>query len=540
MPPTLTSFVLIGSSTERGTERSAASWKTPSTPATARAHGVRSRRSPSTSSTPSEAGEVLAPAGREVVEHAHAIAPPDERLGDVRADEAGAAGDEVELALQSRGGLYERPPRAASARKPGARLPAAQCRCTASVRRSWAVRRALVARRGHRRSRAPARAMGRGPARCRSASSSPPASPARRARDRPASRFPRGAVARRRVAVVVNDPAGRATRSQAARARALAGRHACAGCWSTSSPTSRPIARRSTRSARAATHRPAGAPRLRVARHDRRDPRSTRGALRADRARRAGPRSVDGSSSRGRRDRRHDSARRRRRPSRGAPARDAADVSKPKGPCAPRCSCAGAGPTASPTRRASPPSPGSRRVRLRYTLTHMRPADEHAAPPPRRLPCRDLDERRVRRRQRRDAPSHPRRAATRVRPAGRARQPASTATRTEATADGWVRARTARRRPSCSCRRCAGSSIRRTSCVSPDGLRVDLLAGGDDRSLGRGAAKTYELWIAFGPAAADAPPRAVASRLAHAARRARRSRRGSCAPAPSPAPSAPG
>jgi len=47
--------------------------------------------------------------------------------------------------------------------------------------------------------------------------------------------------------------------------------------------------------------------------------------------------------------------------------------------------------------------------------------------------------------------------------------------------------------------------------LSPGGLRVDLLAGGDDPvPLGRGAAKTHELWIAFGPAAADAPPQQIA------------------------------
>src|SRR5262249_61821772 len=42
-----------------------------------------------------EAGEVLPAAGREVVEDAHALAPFDEGAREVRADEAGSAGDEV-------------------------------------------------------------------------------------------------------------------------------------------------------------------------------------------------------------------------------------------------------------------------------------------------------------------------------------------------------------------------------------------------------------------------------------------------------------
>ena len=41
-----------------------------------------------------EAGEVRAVAGREVVEHAHLVAALEQRPDEVRADEAGAAGDE--------------------------------------------------------------------------------------------------------------------------------------------------------------------------------------------------------------------------------------------------------------------------------------------------------------------------------------------------------------------------------------------------------------------------------------------------------------
>ena len=48
---------------------------------------------------PVEAGQVLAPAGGEVVEDAHAVAAAHERLGHVRPDEARAAGDEIQLAL---------------------------------------------------------------------------------------------------------------------------------------------------------------------------------------------------------------------------------------------------------------------------------------------------------------------------------------------------------------------------------------------------------------------------------------------------------
>ncbi len=48
-----------------------------------------------------EAGEVLAPAGREVVEHAHLVAPLDEGAHEVRADEPAAARDEDAAAHRS-------------------------------------------------------------------------------------------------------------------------------------------------------------------------------------------------------------------------------------------------------------------------------------------------------------------------------------------------------------------------------------------------------------------------------------------------------
>ena len=48
---------------------------------------------------PVEAGDILAPAGREVVEDPHAVAAARERLGHVRPDEARAPGHEIQLSL---------------------------------------------------------------------------------------------------------------------------------------------------------------------------------------------------------------------------------------------------------------------------------------------------------------------------------------------------------------------------------------------------------------------------------------------------------
>ena len=95
MPSTLTAVDVSGSCTERGTEPSAPWWKTISTPRTAVWTRSYERRSPSTTSTSSsEVGEVLAAPGREVVEHPHGVAAGEQRADEVRADEAGAAGDE--------------------------------------------------------------------------------------------------------------------------------------------------------------------------------------------------------------------------------------------------------------------------------------------------------------------------------------------------------------------------------------------------------------------------------------------------------------
>jgi len=41
-------------------------------------------------------GEVLAPPGTEVVEHAHFVAPREQRVDEMRADEPGASGDKDE------------------------------------------------------------------------------------------------------------------------------------------------------------------------------------------------------------------------------------------------------------------------------------------------------------------------------------------------------------------------------------------------------------------------------------------------------------
>ena len=95
VPSTLTAVDVSGSCTERGTEPSAPWWKTISTPA----HGgvdalVRAQVALDDLDVVGDVGEVLAAAGGEVVEHAHPVAAREQRAHEVRADEAGAAGDE--------------------------------------------------------------------------------------------------------------------------------------------------------------------------------------------------------------------------------------------------------------------------------------------------------------------------------------------------------------------------------------------------------------------------------------------------------------
>ena len=79
MPVAQAAWLASGRSTLAGTEAKAASWKTQSTPSTARATTSASVTSPSMNSIrsrkPSRFGEV---AGREVVEHADAVAAADQ------------------------------------------------------------------------------------------------------------------------------------------------------------------------------------------------------------------------------------------------------------------------------------------------------------------------------------------------------------------------------------------------------------------------------------------------------------------------------
>src|SRR5579884_2432912 len=108
VPVTFTSLLACGSSTDRGTERSAASWKTPSTPATA-PHHVRVAQV-ALHQLHVEAFEVLAPSGREVVEDPHAGPAAQEALREVRADEPGPAGHEVQRACSHPRACMQRPP----------------------------------------------------------------------------------------------------------------------------------------------------------------------------------------------------------------------------------------------------------------------------------------------------------------------------------------------------------------------------------------------------------------------------------------------
>src|SRR5262249_8656358 len=71
-----------------------------------------------------ESRQVLAPAGGEVVEDAHAIAATDQAFHDVRTDETGTAGDQIECAFRHGGGLYASP------------LPVASC---TPARSAWRI-----------------------------------------------------------------------------------------------------------------------------------------------------------------------------------------------------------------------------------------------------------------------------------------------------------------------------------------------------------------------------------------------------------------
>ena len=85
-----------GSASERGTDGIAASWNTTSTPAQARAAAAAiADVALDELDVVRDVGQVLALAGEEVVEDAHAVAARDQRARDRRPDEPGAAGDEV-------------------------------------------------------------------------------------------------------------------------------------------------------------------------------------------------------------------------------------------------------------------------------------------------------------------------------------------------------------------------------------------------------------------------------------------------------------
>ena len=93
VPSTLTALEVSGSCTERGTEPSAPRWKTISAPRIGVVHALVAPQL-ALDDLDVEAVEVLAVAGREVVEHAHLVAALEQRAHEVRADEAAAAGDE--------------------------------------------------------------------------------------------------------------------------------------------------------------------------------------------------------------------------------------------------------------------------------------------------------------------------------------------------------------------------------------------------------------------------------------------------------------
>ena len=99
VPSTLMRESMAGSAADLRTSIWAARWNTTSGLRALRAASATasaSRMSSSTSSAPADEGavEVLAAAGREVVEHRHLVAPLEQGVDEVRADESGAAGDQ--------------------------------------------------------------------------------------------------------------------------------------------------------------------------------------------------------------------------------------------------------------------------------------------------------------------------------------------------------------------------------------------------------------------------------------------------------------
>ena len=99
MPVTLAALAPSGSATERGTERIAAWWNTAVAPRTAFSTALALRQVAADDlEAPVALGEVeVGPAaGGEVVEDPDPVALAEEALDDVRADEARAAGHQVE------------------------------------------------------------------------------------------------------------------------------------------------------------------------------------------------------------------------------------------------------------------------------------------------------------------------------------------------------------------------------------------------------------------------------------------------------------
>ena len=92
-PERLVMCVPTQSSLLRSTEAIAARWNTPSTSRMASRTATRSATSPIISST--EAGSVLAMPARQIIENPHLVPLFQQRVREMRTDEAAAAGNEI-------------------------------------------------------------------------------------------------------------------------------------------------------------------------------------------------------------------------------------------------------------------------------------------------------------------------------------------------------------------------------------------------------------------------------------------------------------
>ena len=90
VPRTFTSASWPGSSTETRTSACAARWNTASGRKSATSVAQAGRRADVELVELGRGGHPLALAGREIVDHRHAVAAREQRVGDVGADEAGA------------------------------------------------------------------------------------------------------------------------------------------------------------------------------------------------------------------------------------------------------------------------------------------------------------------------------------------------------------------------------------------------------------------------------------------------------------------